>query len=397
MNNFLCKTFIKNFDNCRDPEVRKKCGKFAGIVGIISNTVLCASKIVIGIISGSIAITSDGINNLTDASSSIITLVGFKLSSRPEDDDHPYGHARYEYITGMIVSVLIVVVGIELFKTSIDKILNPTDLDFSITAMVVLIIAIAIKVWQSSFNVFLGKKINSLTLIATGTDSRNDVITTSLVLLSLLVQKYTAIHIDGYMGCLVASFIIFSGISLVKETASPLLGEAPDPELVHQIIRMSKTYKGVLGTHDLVVHNYGPGKIFASIHIEVDSEGNLMESHDLIDNIEKDLSKKLEIELTAHLDPINIGDPIRAKIMTALEKTVADIEGVTNVHDLRVVPGPTHTNVIFDALLSSGCTTNREEIQQTIEDAIHKIDPKYNIVINFDRPYINETKYKENI
>lgn len=388
MNSFLCKTFIKNFDNCKDPQVRKACGRFAGIVGIISNVFLCVAKIIIGVISGSIAIVGDGINNLADASSSLITLIGFKLSEKPGDDDHPYGHARYEYITGMIVSVLIVVVGLELFKTSIQKIFAPSDLDVSIPAIIILVAAILIKFWQSRFNIFLGKKIDSVTLTATGTDSRNDVITTSAVLISILVQKFSGAHIDGYMGCIVAGFIIFSGIQLIRETASPLLGESPDSELVAQIMQMARSYDGVLGTHDLVVHNYGPGRIFASIHIEVNAESDLMASHDLIDNIEKDLSDSLGIELIAHLDPINLNDPIRSKVSETIEREIASIEGVTNVHDLRVIHGPTHTNIIFDVLVSSTCLLTNDEIQSKVQASISAIDPSYYIVINFDHSYL---------
>ena len=390
MNSFLCKLFIKDFDNCKDPKVRESCGRFAGIVGIISNVILCIGKILIGVIAGSIAIIADGVNNLADASSSLITLIGFKLSAMPEDEEHPYGHARYEYITGMIVSVLIVVVGIELLKSSIEKVLNPSPLDFSIPVVVVLALAIVIKIWQSSFNVSLGKKINSLTLIATGTDSRNDVIATTVVLISVVLGHLANIQIDGYMGCLVALFIIWSGIQLVRETASPLLGETPDEEIVEQINSLARHYDGVLGTHDLVVHNYGPGKVFASIHIEVDADGDLMASHDMIDNIEKNISKQLHIEIVAHLDPIRISDPIRNEILAVVEKTVEDIKGVTNVHDLRLVLGPTHTNIIFDVLVLDSCQLTHKDIHNRIQDAVQQMNPNYYVVINYDRGYLKE-------
>lgn len=259
MGNFLFKKFIKNYEDVKNPEVRDSYGKLAGIVGIISNLLLCAMKMLVGFISGSIAIVADAVNNLADASSSIITLMGFKLASLPEDEEHPYGHARIEYIAGMVVSLIIIVVGVELGKSSFDKILHPEPLEFSIYIIIVLLLAICIKIWQALFNVSAGKRINSVTLMATGADSRNDVIATAAVLISIIAGHIFNVHIDGYIGVLVALFIIWSGISLVRETISPLLGEAPDPELVKEIENITLSYDGVIGIHDLVVHNYGPG------------------------------------------------------------------------------------------------------------------------------------------
>ena len=390
MNDFLCRIFVKDYENTKDPAVRERYGKFAGVVGILSNVVLCAVKILVGFISGSIAVIADGINNLADASSSIITLVGFKLSSLPEDKQHPYGHARIEYISGMIVSVLIVVVGIELVRSSVDKIMAPSPLEFKWSTIIVLLLAIAVKIWQALFNINIGKRIKSLTLTATGTDSRNDVIATTAVLISLVVGKLTGLQIDGYMGCLVALFIIWSGIGLVKETMSPLLGEAPDPELVSAISEMALSYDGVLGIHDLVVHNYGPGRIFASIHIEVDADSDMMESHDLIDNIEREMSKKLHIEITGHMDPVRTNDPVVKNMMQLVTRVAEQIDGVSNVHDLRIVAGPTHTNVIFDAVVSSDCSLSFKEIHAVFQKAVRTEDENYFVVINFDKPYISQ-------
>ena len=390
MNNFLCRIFVKDYENTKDPQVRERYGKFAGVVGILSNVILCAAKILVGAISGSIAIIADGINNLADASSSIITLAGFKLSSLPEDKEHPYGHARIEYISGMIVSVLIVVVGIELIKSSADKIMHPSPLEFSWSIIVVLLLAIAIKIWQALFNINIGKRINSLTLTATGTDSRNDVIATTVVLISIIVGKLTGLQIDGYMGCLVALFIIWAGIGLVKETMSPLLGEAPDPELVNAISDMALSYDGVLGIHDLVVHNYGPGRIFASIHIEVDAEADMMESHDMIDNIEREMAKKLHIEITGHLDPVRTNDPVVKKMVQLTSEVAAQIDGVSNIHDLRIVTGPTHTNVIFDTVVASNCTLSLKEIHEAFQKAVKTEGDNYFVVINFDKPYTSQ-------
>lgn len=388
MNELLCKWFVKDHKNTEDPVVRERYGKFAGIVGILSNLVLCTAKILIGIVSGSIAIIGDGVNNLADASSSVITLIGFKLASLPEDKDHPYGHARYEYITGMIVSILIVLVGIELGQTSIDKVMDPAPLDFSWTVVLVLVLSIAIKIWQAMFNISIGKKINSMALTATGADSRNDVISTTVVLISVLVGEFSGIAIDGYMGCLVALFIIWSGFGLVKETISPLLGEAPDEELVSDIRRLALAPEGVLGVHDLVVHNYGPGKVFASIHIEVDADADLMESHDMIDDIEMEAAKKLNLMLTCHLDPIKLNDPLVNKMVALTAQVVGETKGITNAHDLRVVPGVTHTNIIFDIVVEHGCEYSEEEIHDIFEKRIKEVDEKYCVVINFDKSYI---------
>lgn len=389
MGTFLIRLFIKDYKNTQDPHVRENYGKFAGTVGIISNLLLCIMKITIGIFSRSIAIIADGINNLADASSSIITLVGFKLASRPEDDDHPYGHARIEYLTGLFVSILIIVLGIQLLKTSADKILNPDPLEFSYVTVIILIIAIAVKLWQSLFNVNIGKKINSMTLIATGADSRNDVIATSAVLVSVIIGKTTGIQIDGFMGCLVALFIIWSGIQLVRETTSPLLGEAPDADLVNSIKETIEKESGVLGIHDLIIHNYGPGKIFASVHIEVDADGDLMKSHDMIDNIERLVKETLHIEFVAHMDPVKTDDPMINELRTAIWDALAPLDGVESIHDFRIVPGPTHTNIIFDVVLSSKCRYTEKELLATANDIVKGMDKNYFAVITFDKGYTN--------
>ena len=392
MTNFLFKTFIKNHEDIKNPKVRDDYGKFAGIVGIISNAILCVMKILIGLVSGSIAIVADGINNLADGASSIITFIGFKLASMPEDEEHPYGHARIEYLAGMAVSVMILMVGFELGKSSVDKIFNPTPLEFSWTVVIVLLVAIAIKVWQAVFNISTGKKINSLALIATGTDSRNDVISTIVVLAGVLIGHFFNVQIDGILGLAVAAFIFWSGITLIKETISPLLGEAPDDEIVQQIHEMALKYDGVLGIHDLVVHNYGPGKVFASIHIEVDAAVDVMESHDMVDLIEKDIASSLNIVITAHMDPIDTKNPNREPLAQIIVKTIADTEGVLSYHDLRIVPGKTHTNVIFDLVLSPECRTCRNELKELFAKKIAEYDPNYLCVIDFDINYVKSTK-----
>lgn len=387
MSTFLIKTFIKDYENVSDISVREKYGQLAGVVGIISNVFLCVIKILIGIFINSIAIIADGINNLADASSSIITLIGFKLASMPEDEDHPYGHARIEYLTGLLISAIIIVLGLQLLKTSFDKVLNPDPLQFSYVTILVLIIAIAVKVWQAIFNISIGKRINSVALMATGADSRNDVISTTAVLISIIVGKAMEIQLDGIMGCIVALFIIWSGIQLIRETSSPLLGEAPEPALVDSILDGIMSYDGVLGTHDLMVHNYGPGRIFASVHIEVDSEVDVMISHDIVDTIEKTLSRDLKIHLTAHMDPVKVNDPLTLQLKHVIENVIDSIDGVYGMHDLRVVPGPSHTNIIFDAVMSPDCKLKPSEVKAMVTEKVKAIDDKYFVVITLDKTY----------
>ncbi len=382
------KKFIKNYEQTSDPEVRISYGKFAGIVGIISNIILCTLKIATGLVINSISIVADGVNNLADATSSVITLIGFKLSALPEDKDHPYGHARVEYITGLIISVLVITVGIELSRSSIGKILHPEETVFSWTVVMILVFAILFKLWQAVFYFAAGKRIDSTALKASGIDSRNDLISTSLVLIGLLISNYSGYNIDGYVGIIVSILIIVSGISLIKETSSPLLGEAPSDELVKNIRAIANSYEGVYGTHDLMVHNYGPGKIFASIHIEVDADTDILTSHDLVDNIEKAIHEKLNIFITAHMDPVKANDPYRNKVLLALNSKLGDLEGAYNIHDLRTVPGPTHTNVIFDIVIDNECLLTEEEILDWATKIVRGIDPACYVVINFDKSYV---------
>lgn len=387
MNKLLFKLFIKDHENTSDPKVRERYGKLAGIVGILSNLLLCIMKITIGLFSGSIAIVADGINNLADASSSIITLIGFKLAAAPEDEDHPYGHARIEYLTGLFVSIIIIIIGLQLLKTSVDKVLHPEPLVFSYSTVIILVAAIIIKLWQSGFNVSVGKKINSVALLATAADSRNDVISTTAVLVSLLLGEFAGLQIDGYMGCLVALFIIWSGYQLVRETTSPLLGEAPAHETVEAIMDIIRREPGILGVHDLMVHNYGPGKVFASVHIEVDADGDLMKSHDMIDNIERIVKETLRIQFVVHMDPVKVNDPLINKLHGIISDALTPLEGVESIHDFRIVPGPTHTNIIFDAVLSHSCKMSEKDITAIADAAAKKVDTSYFVVITFDRAY----------
>ncbi len=386
---FIFKTFIKDYENVKSRQVRDRYGKFAGVVGIISNIVLCIMKVVTGILAGSIAIVADGVNNLADASSSVITVIGFRLAALPEDESHPYGHARIEYLTSLVIAAVIIVVGIGLLKTSVEKVLDPVELDTSFVTFLVLILAILMKVWQSAFNRAAGRKIDSVALMATSVDSRNDVIATSAVLLSTVFVMITGILIDGYMGCLVALFIIWSGIKLIMDSSSPLLGEAPDPEMVKSIVGIVKSYDDVIGIHDLMVHNYGPGRVFCSIHVEVDADEDIMKSHDMIDNIENEIQKTLDIHAVVHMDPIRMNDPRVARIHGVVWDAIKDLPEVLGMHDLRIVPGPTHTNIIFDCVLANGYSQKEPEIKALAEANVRTLDPSYNVVITFDQNYTN--------
>jgi len=389
MTKFLIKLFIKDKDNIRSTKVRNEYGRLAGIVGIITNSLISLLKIGIGMIVNSIAIVADGINNLMDATSSVITLVGFKMATKKRDKEHPYGHARYEYITGIIVSIIIIVVGFQLMITSIGKIRNPELINFNYWIIAILLFSIGVKVWQALFYYKLGKSINSATLKATAIDSRNDVITTAAVLISVVVDHLTGFGVDGYMGVLVALFIVYSGVSLIKETSSPLLGQAPDPVLVKSIGENIMSYTGVLGVHDLAVHDYGPGNIFATVHIEVDSHEDILKSHELIDDIEIEVGSKLGIDLIGHMDPIDIKDPLINDLNKLIGVLTAELPDVIDFHDLRIVKGDSHTNVIFDVVLAVDSTENKAAIRKYLQNGISKYHPSLNLVVTYDLDYTN--------
>ncbi len=388
MTKLLLRIFVGKKEDYSNPIIRSRCGKLAGIIGIVTNLFLATFKIAIGIFANSIAIIADGINNISDASSSIITLVGFKLSEAPEDEGHPFGHARIEYITGLIVSFLVLLVGVLLLNTSIDKILNPTSLVFSFTAIIILSLSIALKFWQMTFYKTIGKTIDSKALIATATDSRNDAISTIAVLLSLLIWKFAEVNVDGFLGALVALFIIFSGINLIKETSSPILGEAPPKELVKSILDLAKSYPEVLGVHDIIIHNYGHTKAFATLHVEVDGEKDVFITHDVVDTIENRVKSELGVECTIHLDPIKLNDPLIYELRELISQQLLLIDGVSDLHDLRIVPGPTHTKVIFDLVRSFNCKVSKEDIYKVVEMGIQDKYPHFSVVITFDNKYI---------
>ncbi|MGI6733539.1 MAG: cation diffusion facilitator family transporter [Anaerovoracaceae bacterium] len=388
MGKLLIRIFVKDYENTKDPIVRDRYGRLAAAVGILSNILLSGAKIATGLLFGSIAILADGINNLADASSAIILLIGIRLAAKPADEGHPYGHARIEYITGLLISFFIILLGFQLLRSSVDKIRFPEPIEFSWLLVAVLGASILVKVWQALFYLQVGRIINSSTIKATATDSRNDVISTCAVLLALLIGKYTDLQPDGIMGGLVALFIIYSGIRLVLETSSPLLGNPPDQELVDAIRERILAYEDVLGIHDLMVHNYGPGRIFASVHIEVSAHGDLIAGHDMVDDIEREISKELKIHLVAHMDPLDTEDPLTAKLNTYLNEVIDSLCGVTEIHDLRVVAGYSHQNIIFDVVVDSDCPYTDSQLKKLLDQKIKELSPTYFSVITVDRNYV---------
>ncbi len=383
----IVRTFVKNYKDVENHHVREAYGKLAGIVGIISNIILFIIKFTVGILFKSISVTADAVNNLSDAGSSIITLIGFKLSGKPADAKHPYGHARMEYITGLVVSFIIILLGVELTKTSFDKVLHPEESVFSYLTIFVLIISVLMKLWQGMFNKKVGKTIHSTAIEATAADSINDVVATSAVLLSTIIAKWTGIHLDGYMGVLVAVFILVSGVKMIGETINPLLGMAPDQEMVDHINQKIMSYDTVLGIHDLVVHNYGPQRCFASVHVEVPASQDILISHDIIDNIERDFAKDMDIHLVVHLDPIVTDDETTNLLKAQVKHIVKDISPDLSIHDFRAVIGVSHTNLIFDVCVPFSVKMSDAEITGTISRKVKEIDPTYYTVIVVDRSY----------
>lgn len=389
MTKLLINLFVKDNQNYTNQQVRKTYGNLAGIVGIVCNIFLFAIKYIIGIISGSIAISADAVNNLSDASSNIITLIGFKLSSKKPDRDHPYGHGRYEYIAGLCVCVLILSMGITILKDSFCKIITPQNVEFNVTVAVVLIISIIVKLWMAIFNKKIGKLIKSDTLLATSKDSQNDVLSTFIVLVSSIICYLTNIYrIDGIMGLVVAVIIILSGIDLVKETLSPLIGKAPDKELVEHIAQKVCSYEGVIGVHDLMVHDYGPGNCCVTIHVEFPAEMDVIQAHDLVDNIEKDFINNDGILMTIHYDPVATKDERINELRAYLSKKVEEYDSSLSVHDFRIVAGIDHINVVFDCVLPPGYTGSIDNLREYLTKSSKEINEKYNAVIKFEQSYI---------
>ena len=389
MTDFLIKTFIKDSENTNDPAVRSAYGKFAGKTGIICNMALCIGKFFAGIISGSLSITADAVNNLSDASSSIIELMGFKLSERKADAEHPYGHGRYEYLAGLMVAILIIVIGVELLRDSIAKIISPTDIEFGAVTVVIMLVSIPVKLWMMVFNRKIGNIINSEAVKATCADSRNDVITTAVVLASFIISHYSGLKLDGIMGALVAAFILYSGAGLIKDAVNPLLGAAPDDETAEQIRQKILSYDGIIGTHDLMIHDYGPGQQFASAHVEVPAEMSLVECHRIIDKIEHDFSET-GLRMLIHPDPIVTGDSDEGMINSELNKIVKQIDERLTVHDVRSVICSDIRKVIFDCVLPPNSGLDEKNLTREINRFMQLKFPDCLCVIRYDYGYVEQ-------
>lgn len=390
MTKLLLRWFVKDHDNKESPKVRNRVGKLSGITGIFCNVLLFAGKLAVGLLSGSVSITADAMNNLSDAASSIVTLIGFKLAEKPADEEHPYGHARYEYLSGLAVAGMILIIGFELAKTSVEKIIHPEAVSFTLPTLVVLLASIGVKLWLSVFNRRLGKHIDSATLMATATDSRNDVISTAAVLVAAIVEYFTTWRVDGYVGLAVALFILYSGISMAKDTISPLLGEAASPELRKLIVEILDNEPMVLGYHDLMVHDYGPGQRFASLHVEMDQKENPLLCHEIIDNLERRCLQKHNVHLVIHYDPVVTDDAEQDFLREHIQKTLTEIDTRLSLHDFRMVRGTGHTNLIFDIALPQNLKGREKEIKKGIQNALAALDQgTFYTVITFDPEAFN--------
>ncbi len=385
----LSKWLIPNRDNASDPVVRRAYGRLCGIMGIVLNVLLFIGKFFAGQVSGSIAITADAFNNLSDAGSSVVTLLGFRLGGLKADKTHPFGHGRFEYISGLVVSALILLMGVELAQSSIEKIFHPTEVEVSGLAVAILLVSIVVKLYMAFYNRVIGKKINSAAMVATGMDSFSDTLSTLAVLIAMAVGHFTNLMIDGWVGVLVAVFILISAWKAAVETLNPLLGQAPEPELVEHIRELVMAHTQVCGIHDLVVHDYGPGRMMISLHAEVPSNGDILELHDVIDSIEMELAEELGCEAVIHMDPIVTNDAQTIEMRERVEKLVQEVETRATIHDFRMVTGPTHTNLIFDVAVPFGVEKSEEAIEEEIRTRVRLLPGSYYAVVRVEHTYIN--------
>lgn len=384
----LTKLFIKDHENVTNAAVRRAYGTMCSLYGIFLNLLLFAGKYIAGLISGSVAITADAFNNLSDAGSSIITLLGFAIAGKKPDPDHPFGHGRAEYLAGLVLSGVIILMGFELVKSSFEKILHPEPISSGLLPAVILVCSILVKFYMCLYNRSVGKKINSAAMQATATDSLSDSIATTVVLLSMGISYFFHVNIDGYAGLLVAVFIIYAGFNAAKDTVSPLLGQAPDPEFVQQVADIVTAHPEVVGIHDLAVHDYGPGRVMVSLHAEVSGDGNIFDLHDAIDTAETELKEQLGCIATIHMDPIEADNTEVSQMRAAVAEKLKELDDVISIHDFRMVPGPTHTNLIFDAAVPADYKKSDEELAASIRQHIHQTWPDRNAVVNIDHSYI---------
>ncbi len=387
MHKILVKLFIHDSENVTNLKVREAYGTLGSITGIIVNLILAAAKYFAGIISGSISVTADAINNLSDAGSSIISLFGVKLSAKPADKDHPYGHGRVEYIAAFGVAFLVLLMGVELFKSSVDKIINPMPVKFNLVSLVILVLSICAKLWLGLFNKQLGKKINSAPMIAVMKDSFSDCLATGVALIAIIVAKFSNVSIDGYLGIVVAGFIFLAGFNILKDTMADLLGKPADKAFTQEIESKILSYDKIVGVHDMIIHDYGPGRMFASAHAEVSSLDDIMEIHDIIDLAERDIFNEFGLIISIHTDPIVTDDERINSLRDMTVNIVKDISDEMSIHDFRVVDGPTHTNLIFDLIAPHKFCMSNDEIIRTIEEKLSKIDERYFVVITIEHAF----------
>lgn len=384
----LSRWFIRDRDNVTDPRVRRAYGQLCGLVGIGLNILLFAGKLFAGTLSGSVAITADAFNNLSDAGSSVVTLLGFRLAGKKPDAGHPFGHGRMEYISGLVVAGLILVMGAELAKSSVDKILHPEAVTFSWLACGILLASIAVKLYMYRYNRAVGKKIDSAAMAATAADSLSDTAATAAVLLATVASRFISVPLDGWVGLVVALFILWSAVQAARDTISPLLGQAPDPALVRQIEELVTAHPQVVGVHDLVVHDYGPGRRIISLHAEVPADGELLEMHDAIDNIEMELARKLRCEAVIHMDPVVVGDPVVTALREQVTALVKTIDPRITIHDFRMVPGATHTNLIFDVVIPFDEQLTRPQVAQQVCRLVEGMEGRYRAIIKVENSYV---------
>ena len=388
MSKLLVRLFIKDYQNTKKASVREKYGYLGSLTGIVVNIILALAKYIIGTMTHSIAITADAINTLSDSVYCVITLISFKMANMKPDKEHPFGHGRIEYVAALIVGFIVELMGYELIKSSIEKIKNPEEVVFSVPAVIVLLLSIGGKLWLAIFNRYLGKQIDSAAMSAVFTDCIGDITATSVTLIALILSLFTDLPIDGYMGIVVSLFIIYAGFGILKESIGIILGRPPSKELVSELVGFIMSHEDILGIHDLVIHSYGETRIFASVHTEIAADGDMLKVHDTIDTIEKNVMDKFGIELVIHMDPIVTNDETVEKHYQIVSKSVKEIDDVLDIHDFRVVEGPTHTNLIFDVVIPHRYRFTNDELREAISDKVRQVNPQYCLVITVDNCYI---------
>ncbi len=388
MTEFLIQHFIKDSEHKNDSAVRQRYGVLSGLVGIALNLLLFTGKLGLGLVTGAISVTADAFNNLSDAASSVVTLVGFHMAGRKADAEHPFGHGRMEYLAGLIVSLLILVVGVELGKSSIKKIFFPEAVDFSWLSVGILLVSVAVKLWMGRFNRILSKRIDSAAIAATAADSVSDAVATTAVLVGLIIGHVSNLHMDGWIGLLVAVFIFKAGIGSVKDTLDPLLGKPPEPELVLKVEKAILSHAQIVGIHDMVIHDYGPGRRMMSVHAEVPAQADIMEIHDVIDHVERELGDRFGLEAVIHMDPVLQDDPDVARLRQNVANLVKEVDPEITIHDFRVTLGPFFTNLIFDAVVPFRVKLGDDEVRQAIIRQVKTLGENYSAVVGIDRAYV---------